>query len=286
MRLVSVARFVVAIAVLTPSMPAFSEADAAAPITTVSATYPRLAAFFSDWRAFARPPVRDGVADYSPATIARWTAALPMWRARLAGIDRTGWPLAARDDYRLVEAELNGLDFDLRVLKPWKRDPSFYANIFADWSDVPAHEGPSAWPNINLYEFAYPLNVADARRLTAMLAAVSANLAAAKVNLRTSNARDLWLYGDRAFKEQSATLAALQAGTLVMRTLDGPKPASLKGTGPKLIRAAAAAQAATDAFALWVAAQAPSKTGPSGVGKNEYNWALLQKLGAGLICRA
>lgn len=39
---------------------------------------------------------------------------------------------------------MNGLDFNLRVLMPWAHDPSFYANVFADRSDVPAHEGTSA----------------------------------------------------------------------------------------------------------------------------------------------
>lgn len=33
-------------------------------------------------------------------------------------------------------------------------------------SDVPAHEGPSAEPNIDLYNFAWPLSAADDARLT------------------------------------------------------------------------------------------------------------------------
>lgn len=257
------------LAVTLPAVAAAPDPERAQP---TRANYAQLATLFAGWRVFVRPPVQDGVADYGPRTAARWAAALPAWRARLVAIDRTGWPRSTRIDYMLVEAEMNGLDFDLRVLKPWARDPSFYANIAADWSDVPAHEGPSAYPNIDLYAFTYPLNAADKRKLTAMLAAVPANLAAAKANLAVSNARDLWVYGDRAFKEQSATLAALQAGTLTMRTLDGPKPASLTGAGPELMRAAAAAKAATDDFAQWVAARAPAKTGPSGVGKANYNW--------------
>ena len=92
------------------------------------------------------PPVANGQADYSPAAMAKLGADLKTFRQRLAAIDRTGWPLAARHDYQLVEAEMNGLDFDLRVLTPWARDPTFYANVFADWSDVPAHEGPYAHP--------------------------------------------------------------------------------------------------------------------------------------------
>ncbi len=257
---------------LAASGQAQAAARTVAQSTPLPRTYPQLATFFAEWRTFVRPTVRDGVAEYGPATSARWRAGLAAMRARLAAIDKRSWPTGARNDARLIAAEIDGLDFDLRVLEPWARDPSFYANVFADWSDVPAHEGPSAEPNIDLYAFAYPLNAADERRLTMLLAAVPANLAAAKINLRDSNARDLWVYGDRAFKEQSATLASLRAGTLAMRTLDGPRAASLKGAGPELLRAALAAQTATDDFARWVAAQAPRKTGPSGVGKAEYNW--------------
>jgi len=239
---------------------------------TSPANYAELARFFAAWRAFVAPPVRGGVADYGPAAIAAKAAALPAWRARLHAIDRRGWPQGARIDAQLVEAELNGLDFDLRVLKPWARDPGFYANIFADWSDVPAHEGPSAAPNIDLYAFAWPLNAADDRALTAALAAVPANLATAKANLRESGPRDFWTYGDRAFREQSAMLGALEAGTLTLRTLDGVKPANITGASPALMAAVRAARTATDDFARWVAAQAPTKTGAAGIGKANYNW--------------
>ena len=105
-----------------------------------------------------------------------------------------------------------------------------------------------------------------------MLAAVPAKLAAAKANFQSSNARDLWVYGDSVFTEISDTLAVLQASTLKMRTFDGVKFAFLKGAGPELSQAAAAARAATDDFGLWAAAQALMKTGTSGVGKPNYNW--------------
>ena len=158
------------------------------------------------------------------------------------------------------------------MLKPWARDPSFYATVFADWSDVPAHEGPSAYPNLDLYDYRYPLDAADAARLTARLAAIPGLLAAARANLQPSTAHDLWVYGDRAFKEQSETLAALRAGTLMMRTLDGRRPATMTGAPPALFAAIDAAKAATDAFAAWVAAEAPKHAGPTGVGKANYNW--------------
>jgi uncharacterized protein (DUF885 family) len=234
------------------------------------ANYAELTRLFADWRKFVLPVTVDFKPDYSVAAIAAKQAEFPKYRARLQAIDTAGWPKGALIDFKLVQAEMNGLDFDFRVLMPWARDPTFYATVFADWSDVPAHEGPSAYPNINLYDFNYPLDAADEKRLTAMLAAVPANLQAARVNL--SNARGLWLYGDRAFKEQSAALSALAAGKLVMRTLDGRISADITGASPQLLAAIAKAKAASDEFAAWVAAEAPKKTGPVGVGKENYNW--------------
>ncbi len=236
------------------------------------ASYTELTRLFADWRKFVPPVTVDFQPDYSAAAIAAKQAEFPKYRARLEAIDTTGWPKGALIDYKLVRAEMNGLDFDFRVLMPWARDPTFYATVFADWSDVPVHEGPSAYPNINLYDFKYPLDKPDEKRLTAMLAAVPANLQAARVNLKDSNAKGLWLYGDRAFREQSEALSALAAGKLVMRTLDGAIPADIKGAGPQLLAAIGNAKAATDEFAAWVAAEAPKKTGPTGVGKENYNW--------------
>ena len=98
----------------------------------------------------------------------------------VASISTAGWSDSQQIDYELFKAELNGMDFDLRVLKPWVRDPTFYASVWAEQSDVPEHEGPSSEPTINLYEFAYPLSKADQRKLTCLLGAVPALLEQAR----------------------------------------------------------------------------------------------------------
>ena len=128
----------------------------AAPIATLGLALPaaavaqaptghaQLVSLFSDWRAFVHPQIVRGVPDYSATAMAAKAARLGEFQARLKAIDPSGWSVADRDDYRMVEAEMNGLDFFLRVLKPWARDPGFYQTIFAEMSDVPAHEGPSA----------------------------------------------------------------------------------------------------------------------------------------------
>lgn len=241
-------------------------------VSGMPANHAELVTLFEDWRKFVAPSIKAGVPDYSKATMARKAEELPKYRERLKAIDASAWPASARADYRLVEAEMNGFDFNLRVLAPWARDPGYYQTVFGEESDVPAHEGPSASPNIDLFAFTYPLSRADDRRLAEMIGAIPAMLDAARINLAESNARDLWAYGDRAFKEQSATLSALANGTLVMRTLEGRIPATMKGASPALRQAIAKAKAATDSFAQWIASEAPRKTGPSGIGKANYDW--------------
>ncbi len=242
--------------------------------TTAASGHAQLVKLFADWRAFNHPAIVRGRPDYGASAMSAKAAGLPTFRKRLAAIDRTDWSATQRGDYRLVEAEMNGLDFFLRVLRPWSRDPGFYQTVFAEMSDVPAHEGPSAEPNIDLYNFTYPLSAADDARLTELLGAVPAMLADAKVNLANSQAQDLWAYGDRAFLEQAEALAGLEAGTLMMNDLSGKRRASLEGATPALREAVHQARQASEEFARWVKAEAPRRTGPSGVGKANYDWYL------------
>jgi len=231
-----------------------------------------LVELWTKWRQFEPPAIENCVPDYSAAAMSQKAPRLAAFQQQLAAIDTSGWSVAQLNDKKLVAAEMNGMDFELRVLKPWARDPSFYANVYGEDSDVPAHEGPSIHPAIDLQSYKYPLAKADQKNLTCLLGAIPALLEQAKINLRDSNARDLWLYGGRAFREQSKTLAAYAAGKLQMRTLEGTKHADLRGVEHALIDAIGKARAATDAFRAWIEEEAPKKTGPSGVGKANYDW--------------
>ena len=141
-------------------------------------------------------------------------------------------------------------------------------------SDVPAHEGPSAEPNIDLYKYKWPLSKADDAHLTELLGAVPALLADAKVNLAESQAHDLWAYGDRAFTGQAKALADLEAGTLTLNDLEGRRTVGVNGASLRLKEAVRSARLASEEFAAWVKSEAPRRTGPSGVGKDNYNWWL------------
>lgn len=258
-----------AVAAAQDTRPIFST-PAAAP----SSSHAALVALFDEWRAFERPAIKNGVPDYSAAAMARKAALLPAFQARLKAIDTTGWSPADSNDHKLVEAEMNGLDFNLRMLRPWARDPGYYQTVFGEESDVPAHEGPSASPTIDLFKLSYPLSRADDRRLTILIGALPAMFKDARTNLADSNAADLWRYGNRAFKEQSEVLASWERGDLKMRTLEGERIATLAGASKGLRNAVRAAKLATDEFAAWIEEQSPGKTGPSGVGKANYDWYL------------
>ena len=225
-----------------------------------------------EWRAMVEPTTVNDVPDYSAAALRSWSRRLATIKAKLEAIDRRKLAPAAQIDRDLIEAEMNGLDFQLRVLKPWARDPGYYATIWSEQSDVPAHEGPNA-PVVDLWRYVYPLSASDATRLSAQLAGIPALLDAARVNLAASHAHDLFAYGARAFHDQAETLAQFEAGMLELRSLAGHRRADLSGEGQRLLPAIRAARAATGRFAAWVEAEAPRRTGPSGIGRAAYDWA-------------
>ena len=225
---------------------------------SASAGYPALLTLFQDWRAFRQPPLQAGAPDYSSATMAHEQAGLPAFQARLAAIDPSSWPVAQQVDYRLVHAEMNGFDFDLRVLQPWVRDPAFYQSIRTEQSDTPSHEGPTNSAIVDLWTYSFPLSHAEEERLARELAVIPPLLAQARGNL-AGNARDLWITGTGTMKSQLEDLKTLAGKT-------AQAGAGLRGT-------IAAATTATASFVAWLESQAPSKHGPSGVGKDNYSWS-------------
>lgn len=241
-----------------PAPPPPSGTGPAAAVTT-SARYDDLLALFTAWRAFQRPPMVNGVPDYSPGAMAAQRAELPDYRARLAAIDPSGWPIPEQVDYHLVRAEMNGLDFDHRVRQPWATNPSFYVSIFASESDQPAPEGPFAYGGLELWSYTFPLSVADAEQVALPIRAIPALLAQARTNL-VGNGRDLWVYGARDIRQQSADLQALA------RRL-APDQSALRADVDR-------ARIATDDFASHLEAEARAKTGSSGIGVENYDWYL------------
>ena len=222
-------------------------------------SYNDLLSLFAEWREFERPGLREGAPDYTEATLRRKQQGLREMQERLRAIDPSSWPVPQQVDYQIVRAEMNGLDFDLRVLRPWQRDPAFYVSVWTAQSDTPAHEGPTNHALIELWMYRFPLSAADQARLAAALRGIPPFLKQAKVNL-TGNARDLWIAGIGNIRQQATDLANLQEKN--------------PDVSAELRQAVDTARIATTEFAAWLEAQAPSKNGPSGIGKDNYTWSL------------
>ncbi|MFL5441094.1 MAG: DUF885 family protein [Myxococcales bacterium] len=220
--------------------------------------YEDLLRLFTAWRDFQRPKIVDGVPDYTAAAMEAQHRDLPSWQRRLAAFDARSWTVAQKVDREIVRAEMNGLEFDHRVLRPWSRDPAFYVTVFDEQSDQPAREGHQAYGSVELWKYRFPLPANEASGLAAQLRPIPALLDQARKNL-TGDARDLWVYGTTSMKEQSATLAAL-----------APKVAAQAEVAAAVRRT----REATDSFVGWLEHEAPAKTGASGIGQANYDWYL------------
>lgn len=226
----------------------------------VAKSYTELLQLFEDWREFERPPVRNGAPDYTAERFESAYERLPEYVARLEAIDTTGWTAEQQVDWHLVRAEMNGFDFNHRVLKPWVRDPAFYQSIWNYKSDVPGHEGPTHHAVVELWTYEFPLSASLERQLTTELQVIPPLMEQAKRNL-TGNARDLWVAGIRNIEAQRTNLDNIE------RMVAGTASRALS----QVIKDG---QEATDDLVAWLKAQEPSKTGPSGVGKENYTWYL------------
>ena len=225
-----------------------------------SSDYDDLLELFAAWRVFESPPMTDGAPDYTAEQFAARHDGFEALRSRLQAFDIEGWSVPQQVDWHLVRAEMNGYDFNERVLQPWARDPAFYNTAWTYRSDVPGHEGPTHHALVELWAYEFPLTDSESHRLTSELSVVPPLMKQAQKNL-TGNARELWIAGIRDVRYQSVTLRELQT------KVGDSASAELKD----IIEASIIA---TDELVAWLEAEAKSKTGPSGIGKENYTWYL------------
>jgi hypothetical protein len=220
--------------------------------------YEQLLQLFSDWRGFEKPPMLDGAPDYTAEQFASRYEGFLALRNRLHRIDPGEWPIPQQVDWHIVRAEMNGFDFNHRVLQPWVRDPAYYDSIWTARSDVPGHEGPTNHAVVELWTYDFPLSDAEEQRLILELSAIPPLMQQAQKNL-TGNARDLWVTGIRDIRAQRTKLDRLSESVA-------------DTASDELKTIIAESQAATDELVAWLEERAPSKTGPSGVGRENYTW--------------
>ena len=220
-------------------------------------TYKDLVKLFEKWREFQKPIIVDGVPDYTADAMAKQHLELKDYQDRLAAIDPSLWPVSQQVDYHIVRAEMNGLDFDHRVLRPWSRNPCFYSVYYTSPSDVPALEGPWRYGTLCLWKYTFPLKEKQYDDFQMRIKAIPEVLEQAKGNL-VEDARDLWYLGIRLKKNESAYLSNLAK--------------RLGKDHPDLVPEINKAKKAVDEFCGWLEEKQKNMTATSGIGVENYNW--------------
>ncbi len=217
-------------------------------VAQAGTTHQNLVRLYEEFRAGHVPDVRDGVPDYTAAAMSRKHDWLRGLQRRLAALDTAGWSIPERVDYRVVEAELNGMDFDHRVLRPWSRDPAFYVVI--NFQFGPKMHGASGLP-------AVPIPAERVVDVQQRLRAIPRILEQARTNL-TEPAADLTLLGVRSKNREEGLLLAFMD--------------SLRHHQPALVPDAERALEAVRAFRGWLQQSQPGLRTASGIGVDDYTW--------------
>lgn len=224
---------------------------------TADGSYQDLVEFFKEWREFEKPNFTNGIPDYTAEAMAEQGRRIPEFENRLTAMDTTDWTLSQKVDYEIVRAEINGLNFNHRVLKPWAKNPRFYAVIQMHEQDVPSREDPEIDGVLNVFQHSFPLNEDSQAVFKKKLKAIPAVLDQAKQNL-VEEAGDLWLCGIRQKKGESVDLAALAE--------------RLENRHPELADLALEAKSAVDNFRAWLEEKQKGMKSFSGIGKDEYSF--------------
>ena len=170
------------------------------------------------------------------------------FQSLLGNFDISSWPVSEQIDFHLVRAEMNGLEFQLRVLRPWVRDPAFY---------IEGRGGLGRFPEL-------PIGEDYLSEFQSRLIAIPSHYEQARTNLGGGNISeipgDLAILAIRRFKENDDSFGEF------FRQLSEHHPA--------LVADAQRAQAAIDGYLAWLQENRSQMTAPAGVGIENYNWLM------------
>jgi hypothetical protein len=218
---------------------------------TDSAEYEDLVTLFKEFREFHKPEMTEGIPDYSASAMEEKKLGLKNYQDRLAAMDISSWPVTQQVDYHLVRAEMNGMEFYHRVLKPWSRDPCFY---------LPSQGGAGPVISIGLrIPERLPIPEDKIEEFRTTLKAIPEMYEQAKINL-TDGAHDFAVMAVRSAKEESERYRKLAEW--------------IAESHPDLAADATKAETAVKEYGVWVEQNLDRMTGIAGVGKENYNWWL------------
>ncbi len=218
--------------------------------------YADLLTVFKEFREFSGENYRGDIAGYSAAMDERF-GKLKEFQGRLAAIVSGDWPVAEQIDYHLVRAEMNGLEFQLRVSRPWERDPAFYGG----WGG-----GLGRLPQM-------PIEGGEVAAFRARLQAVPNYYEQVKKNLGGGDISkipgDLAIFALHNMQgSESARGGRGGANSL------GDFIEQLAEHNPELVSDAKSAQAAIAEYRTWLEENQSKMTASAGVGIENYNWLM------------
>ena len=125
-------------------------------------------------------------------------------------------------------------------------------------SDVPAHEGPTNHGVLEFWMYDIPLDKESEKKILKELKSITPFLEQARKNL-IGNAKELWDAGIQNLRQQRDNLIVIKtslnlyADNIINDEID-------------------VAINSTDNFISWLEEESKNKTGPSGIGKENYTW--------------
>lgn len=97
-------------------------------ILKTNTNYLELIALFKVFRKLQEVPSEKRILYYTSDAIARRWEKLRDYQHQLQTFNVSEWTVSKKVNYHLVRAEMNGMEFNHRVLRPWSRNPNFYLN--------------------------------------------------------------------------------------------------------------------------------------------------------------
>ena len=221
--------------------------------------YAQLIAVHQEFLKIRQLPVVNGLPDYTGAAVAKQKQALDRLRTQLAAIDSSGWPIPRRVDYHLVRAELNGLDYDHRVVRPWARDPGTYVDAI------------SRLPYVTV-----PIPADRLPQMRAQLSAVPRFLEGAR-SLLTSPAGELAGIAIRHLSMSDGINQGEPRRAVPPEGVIGWYQDFVERLGqhhPEVAAEARQALSAVEGYLSWLKERQPGMKAPASVGIEDYNWYL------------
>jgi len=236
----------------------------------IATDYDQLTNLFEDFRQFQEATLHNGFPDYSNSAVADKLQGLGEYKEALNNIENSSWPVWQKVDYHLVRAEMNAMEFQHRIQRPWSRDPGFYSMMGGDAGatiNAPkffepifsllgfSEEGPTMTEEQRRSSPKLTLDEQHATRSS--LLAIPGMYKQARLNL-TEAAADFAEFAIRNLEEDQGVYEELAE--------------RLTKNHPDLASDASRAASAVHEFREWMLANKDEMAPYAGLGKKNYDW--------------